>query len=244
MAFLPLAVIVCFLPLIHSNSFKTQCTLPGLDANYVSGPDVRSTLDIFWSSVATIFLCTWTVLHLNIPEQSSDTEDQAPGSLTPGSEPQEPGTAAPGVGGQDSNNSISCRFRSFRRWLSRKPKWMLVTIILPEFLVGKSMADYVAARRSARCTVMQQRAQDAGIEWTMTHAFYANMGGFILKNGLERTSLIQPMPSLPKLCAYSIKLARCFNGTLQVLHDLPTESRKFESPEYRIYVRSHTFLER
>ncbi|KAF3761385.1 hypothetical protein M406DRAFT_281352, partial [Cryphonectria parasitica EP155] len=32
-----------------------------------TGPDTRSTLGLIWSCLGTIFACTWTVLHLNLP---------------------------------------------------------------------------------------------------------------------------------------------------------------------------------
>lgn len=34
---------------------------------WVAGPTERGTLAIIWSCLGTIFACTWTVLHLNIP---------------------------------------------------------------------------------------------------------------------------------------------------------------------------------
>ena len=34
---------------------------------WVDQPDGRGTFDIIWSSFLTIFLCTWTCLHLNVP---------------------------------------------------------------------------------------------------------------------------------------------------------------------------------
>lgn len=34
---------------------------------WVSGPTERGTLTLVWSCVITIFACTWTVLHLNVP---------------------------------------------------------------------------------------------------------------------------------------------------------------------------------
>ncbi len=46
-----------------------------LVAGWVRQPDGRGTLDILWSSVFTIFLCTWTVLCLNLPHRR-DTEAQ------------------------------------------------------------------------------------------------------------------------------------------------------------------------
>ena len=50
-------------------TFNTTCsTLPGV-VNYVSLADTRGTMDILWSCLFTIIACTWTVLHLNAPEQ-------------------------------------------------------------------------------------------------------------------------------------------------------------------------------
>lgn len=31
-------------------------------------PDLRTTLDIFWSCVTTLFSCTWAAMHPNLPE--------------------------------------------------------------------------------------------------------------------------------------------------------------------------------
>jgi hypothetical protein len=47
--------------------FSPNCTLPPPNTNFVSAAGVRSTLDILWSSLALIILCTWNILHLNIP---------------------------------------------------------------------------------------------------------------------------------------------------------------------------------
>lgn len=35
---------------------------------------VRDTLDILWSSLATIITCTYTILHLSVPEQRRDRD--------------------------------------------------------------------------------------------------------------------------------------------------------------------------
>ncbi|XXG97637.1 hypothetical protein Hte_003944 [Hypoxylon texense] len=60
---------------------------------------------------------------------------------------------------------------------------------MPGFVVGKALGDCVAAYRSARCNVMQSHAKRSGTSWTMTHAFFANMGGYILHQGdLHTTS--------------------------------------------------------
>ncbi|CAG8946561.1 unnamed protein product [Penicillium salamii] len=36
-------------------------------AGWVSGPNTRGTMDIIWSSILTVFLCTWTAVCLNLP---------------------------------------------------------------------------------------------------------------------------------------------------------------------------------
>ncbi|RAK92522.1 hypothetical protein BO79DRAFT_138209 [Aspergillus costaricaensis CBS 115574] len=51
-----------------SSTFHTNCTLPPQHTSFVSAPNTRGTLQILWSSLFTILACTWTVLHLNVPE--------------------------------------------------------------------------------------------------------------------------------------------------------------------------------
>jgi len=45
----------------------TAPTPPATREGWVSQPNGRGTIDIIWTSLITIFLCTWTSLHLNIP---------------------------------------------------------------------------------------------------------------------------------------------------------------------------------
>lgn len=49
---------------------------------------------------------------------------------------------------------------------------MLVTIMLPEYLVGKAFGDYVDVSRFKRSEHITS--------WTVTHAYYCNSGGFLL----------------------------------------------------------------
>lgn len=37
---------------------------------WVSRPDGRGTLDIFWSCILVLFTCTWSVLHVNLPKEN------------------------------------------------------------------------------------------------------------------------------------------------------------------------------
>lgn len=49
--------------------FSTDCTLPPHGTIFVQPPNVRGTLDIVYSCLAVIVLCTWSVLHINVPLQ-------------------------------------------------------------------------------------------------------------------------------------------------------------------------------
>ncbi|KAF8858839.1 hypothetical protein BDZ45DRAFT_590708 [Acephala macrosclerotiorum] len=128
-----------------STEFHPNCSIPTQTSDFVSSPNVRSTLDILYGSLVTIFLCTWTAQHLCLPPP----ENKESGYLS-------------------------------QVWQAiwKKLKWMLVAIIMPEFMVGKALGDFIAAYRSSRCGVMQEHARQSNTEWTMTHAFYANMGGY------------------------------------------------------------------
>ncbi|KAJ8064292.1 hypothetical protein OCU04_006638 [Sclerotinia nivalis] len=47
----------------------TACPSAALLCGWVSSPNIRGTMSIIWSSTSTIWLCTWTTLCLNIPDQ-------------------------------------------------------------------------------------------------------------------------------------------------------------------------------
>lgn len=60
----------------------------------------------------------------------------------------------------------------------RSVKWMLVTTVAPEYILGKALADLFAAGQSKN--QMREYAKLDGVDWGLTHAFFANMGGFTL----------------------------------------------------------------
>ena len=49
--------------------FSINCTLPPHGTTFVQPPNARGTLDIVYSCLAVIVLCTWSILHLNVPTQ-------------------------------------------------------------------------------------------------------------------------------------------------------------------------------
>lgn len=131
------------------DDYHIKCTLPDNSARFVFSPHTRGTLDILWSCLFTIAACTWTIQHLNVPEQR--------------------GNRQPGWRGDV--------------WWSLKGlwsngKWMIATTIAPEYILGKAFGDLLAAYESRG--IMKQKAAEDGVEWSLTHGFFANMGGFML----------------------------------------------------------------
>jgi hypothetical protein len=131
-------------------TFDTTCSTPSTVVNYVSSADTRSTTDILWSCLFTIIACTWTVQHLNVPEQR---ERRNPGWL-----------------GNVKWGLKNC-------WTSTK--WMLITVIAPEVLLGKYLADVVNAHNDLK--KMKDFAAQDEVPWTLAHCLFANMGGFVLR---------------------------------------------------------------
>lgn len=72
--------------------------------------------------------------------------------------------------------------------LRRKLKWMLVSIIFPEYLIIISLSDWWLARLDTK-----KMHGNGYTEWTMTHAFFANMGGLILEQGRNNDKTFHPI---------------------------------------------------
>ncbi|KFY83581.1 hypothetical protein V498_07958 [Pseudogymnoascus sp. VKM F-4517 (FW-2822)] len=99
-------------------TFKPECTNPEESVNFVSSPPTRGTLDILWSSLFTIFACTWTILHLNVPEQR---EGRDPGML----------------------GDLKWAMKAI--W--GKTKWMLAAVLAPEYLLYIGISKLSTARQ-------------------------------------------------------------------------------------------------
>ncbi len=98
-------------------------------------PDRRGTLDIIWSCVLTISLCTWSVLCLNVP---------------PKGEP-------------------------YHQTLRRKIMWAILSVAGPEGTFQLALGQWTSARSSV------EKFHSLGYEdWTLAHAFFADMGGIML----------------------------------------------------------------
>ena len=110
---------------------------------WTSSPNGRGTLDILSSSSITLFLCSWSVLCLNIYPPSYSVYKKA--------------------------------------W--RKFELAGLCFMGPEFIFQLAVGQWCAARRSV---AEFDRLKYPG--WSMTHAFFANMGGFVLQAQLSPTS--------------------------------------------------------
>ena len=102
---------------------------------WVGTVNTRGTIDIAWSSLFTIFVCTFSVLCLNLP-----SEHESP-------------------------------WRVMRRRLF----WMCVAISGPEFVLTAAAGQLDTATQSVAAFHSLGYPQ-----WTIRHAFFADMGGFCL----------------------------------------------------------------
>lgn len=122
--------LVTALPIVGEN---LQDDLPSDKQGWFSAPNYRSTLDILWLCLFTIFLCCWTAYHPNISHPDSTWRSQYP------------------------DRAIG----------------FLVGVMFPEVLNYVAFFEWL----DARATTKNLGENLKGV-WTMTHAFYAGMGGF------------------------------------------------------------------
>lgn len=107
-----------------------------LRQGWTSAPNGRGTIGILWSSGFTMFLCSWSILYLNVP-------------------------------GPDDT-----RFQVFRR----KLYMTTLSFLGPEFIFQIALGQWISACHSVRDF---HASNHTG--WTMSHAFFADMGGFVLR---------------------------------------------------------------
>lgn len=147
--------------------FQPDCTLPPTNG-FIQSPNLRGSLDIVWSCLGVIILCTWSIIALPVPEQFSEP------------------TAS-----SDGGSRLKSIFLAVGRSLylsSVKFGWMMFLLVLPEFALGKALSSYVFARamdkrkRSTENASEQPWDADAFeaelMGWTAAHTMLADFGGF------------------------------------------------------------------
>ncbi|PYI01451.1 hypothetical protein BO78DRAFT_378968 [Aspergillus sclerotiicarbonarius CBS 121057] len=126
----------------------TAAAQAGDRVGWVSPPNTRSTSEILFSCLSIFLLCSWKCVHPNVP---SIEESEAGWHSLWGWIPYWP--TAP-----------------LRRLWGRRIGWMALIVIAPEIGVTMAYVEFMSARE------MFKKYQDLG--FTMTHAFYAYMGGY------------------------------------------------------------------
>jgi len=75
--------------------------------------------------------------------------------------------------------SVGQNFRLTVFLVKRKAKWMLLTLMAPEVLIGLALSHFMAANHGRN--TMQEFAREDGVEWTLEHSHFADMGGFVIR---------------------------------------------------------------
>jgi hypothetical protein len=150
-----LAPILLFVQHTVASTFTPNCPLPPENTNFVSGPDTRGTLSILWNCLSIIILCTWSIQHLNIPAQRPILPEETPWFTK-------------------TWKMIWWTVLDSRTQL----KWTILTVFLPEYIMGKALSDRVAA------VWARDKLQDFAIgdrePFGLVHSYFANMGGYCL----------------------------------------------------------------
>ena len=123
--------------------------------SWVDDPNRRGTSGILSSCIITMVLCIWTALHLNLPLRSHAKQKW---------------------------------YAKGHSW--RKFGWLVLTLLAPEIAVYTAWYQYREARKvkdlgiSVRNEVsVDDPGAGADKKWSMVHAFYAIMGGFVIDVG-------------------------------------------------------------
>ncbi|EJT79306.1 hypothetical protein GGTG_04391 [Gaeumannomyces tritici R3-111a-1] len=133
-------------------------------AGWTSSPTQRGTIQIIWSCLAVLFICSYKCIHLNIPSRN----ETASAWLRYRNVPYWPDT---------------------HRWrmLLRKVKWMALVLIVPDLGVGMAAFDRMKAEGALKEANKKLPDDWKETPFTLTHAHYAAMGGFIGQDGMPVT---------------------------------------------------------
>lgn len=106
------------------NSTVSTANSGNAKVGWHDGPNQRGTLTLLWSCLSTVIACTWTILHLNVPGQSDSL------------------------------------------WIKigRKAKWMIITILFPEFVFSKAICEL----QMAVDDLQAMKEKEGVIKWTVT----------------------------------------------------------------------------
>ena len=172
-------------------AFEPNCTAPRDHVTWVSPPSVRGTMEIIFSCFSVLLVCTWAIQHLSVPPHRDHYWNH-----------------------KLVESKQYSAFLDDARFNYSKLKWMVMSLIAPEYILSKSLSEMLAAHDSRRHFVALRKAgllsrvlqespdasnQREGLEkrdCSTTHGYFANMGGFILRFDTESVKL-DPTPLQP-----------------------------------------------
>ncbi|KAF8175518.1 hypothetical protein K438DRAFT_1979743 [Mycena galopus ATCC 62051] len=107
---------------IDSDSFPSSITAPDLHSSCPDGDNCRTTWNIVWSCLATIFSCTWVAVHPNIPGPVNTRE-----------------------------MSLTQRLRhALWQFLSNRLLLFVIALLVPEYILAWAIRQHLEAHRIAR----------------------------------------------------------------------------------------------
>jgi len=129
---------------------------------WVSPSPQRNTWDIIYSCLSVFLLCSWRAVHLNLPtpdESEGEWSQFRLGGLMMPYWPKKP---------------LRTKWR-------RKILWMALICFAPEIGVGIAARQYVEAREARDEANAKAKKEGLSERSTLAHAFYANMGGIVVR---------------------------------------------------------------
>ncbi|KAH8895895.1 hypothetical protein GQ53DRAFT_804068 [Thozetella sp. PMI_491] len=164
---LALVALLAYTPLSHcqpdSLADGPNSTAPGTErVGWVSPPDTgRSTWGIITSCFTVFLLCSWKCTHLNLPSAAERRGEWHRWHRIP----------------------YLPKLPTCRKWV-RKVCFMALSVVAPEIIVG--MAGAQCCRAYIDLREIEEEAEIS--EFTMSHAFFARMGGVIVRLPKRGTS--------------------------------------------------------
>ncbi|KAK6343652.1 hypothetical protein TWF730_011243 [Orbilia blumenaviensis] len=100
----------------QASVFTPNCTIPPPGTSFVAAPTVRSTMSIVWNCLSVLLLCTWSTQHLNVPKKRA--------------KPQ----------------GFIANVKDAILDTLPKAKWMVIALLMPEYLVSKAFSDWLGVQ--------------------------------------------------------------------------------------------------
>ena len=125
----------------------------------------------------------------------------------------------------------------------KKAKWMLITVAAPELILGKALADRLSAEAQLR--QISAKADSDGVCWTLTHSYFANMGGFRVHFAADLPQNEVDRPSDPDNVPQDAEI-QDFGADSSIQHTIPAISDQLVSGSTDVLPRasnsSHTAI--